>query len=60
MSEIEQLKIANEALSRQNRILEETIEVYRSSDPKVIKASDLGRLRVRLELKDEKIAQLER
>ena len=57
---IEQLKIANEALSRQNRILEETIEVYRSSDPKVIKASDLGRLRVRLELKDEKIAQLER
>jgi hypothetical protein len=53
------LKIANEALKKLNVVLEETVEHYRSTDPKPIKASDLGRLRIRLEQKDEQIALLE-
>jgi predicted RNase H-like nuclease (RuvC/YqgF family) len=54
------LKIANESLKKQNAVLEETIEHHRSADPKPVKASDLGRLRIKLEHKDEQIAQLER
>ena len=60
LSEIEELKIANESLKKQNAVLEETIEHHRSTDPKPVKASDLGRLRIKLEHKDEQIAQLER
>ena len=56
LSEIEQLKIANESLKKQNAVLEETIEHHRSADQKPVKASDLGRLRIKLELKDEQIA----
>lgn len=56
LSEIEQLKISNESLKKQNAVLEETIENHRSTDQKPVKASDLGRLRIKLELKDEQIA----
>ena len=50
---IEELKVKNLSMEQKNKILESTINHYENTAAKPIKASDLGRLRVRIEIKDE-------